>query len=212
MDAKPPTLALPLETFAFSYDTLDSTGTMVERHQAQAQRFIETIQAGLSLEMIALPGGTFQMGSPHGQGFEDETPRHLVSLAPCLMARALETQKVAAAMDAWARGLTANATSYTRWTPPASGTAIGLTEAPRGALGHWVKVTRSKIDTYQILTPTAWNASPMDDSSIHGAMEQALIGTVIAARTPGETVEVPAGTSVELAIDRSVRIPVHERR
>lgn len=57
------------------------------------------------------------------------------------------------------------------------GEGMGLVEAPRGALGHWVKLVNGKIDSYQIITPTSWNASPRDAAGICGPMEQALIGT-----------------------------------
>lgn len=92
MDATISTRSLPLEAFAFEYDTLDQAGKVTERYQGEGQKFIELIRGNLPLEMIALPGGTFQMGAVHGQGFEDETPRHLVSLAPFLIARTPVTQ------------------------------------------------------------------------------------------------------------------------
>ena len=41
-----------------------------------------------------------------------------------------------------------------------NGEGFGLIEAPRGALGHWVKIKDAKIERYQIITPSAWNASP----------------------------------------------------
>ncbi len=53
----------------------------------------------------------------------------------------------------------------------------GLIEAPRGALGHWVKIKENKISSYQIITPTAWNASPRDADNVRGPCEEALIGT-----------------------------------
>lgn len=53
----------------------------------------------------------------------------------------------------------------------------GLIEAPRGALGHWVNIKDSKISSYQVITPTAWNASPRDADEIRGPLEEALIGT-----------------------------------
>ena len=53
----------------------------------------------------------------------------------------------------------------------------GLIEAPRGALGHWVKIKDNKISSYQIITPTAWNASPRDAHEVRGPWEEALIGT-----------------------------------
>ena len=55
----------------------------------------------------------------------------------------------------------------------------GLIEAPRGALGHWVKLKDNKIASYQIITPTAWNASPRDYREVRGPWEEALIGTSV---------------------------------
>jgi hydrogenase large subunit len=55
----------------------------------------------------------------------------------------------------------------------------GLVEAPRGALGHWVKMKNHKISSYQIITPTAWNASPRDFKEVRGPWEEALIGTPV---------------------------------
>jgi hydrogenase large subunit len=57
--------------------------------------------------------------------------------------------------------------------------AFGLTEAPRGALGHWVEINNSRISRYQIITPTCWNASPKDKAGILGPMEEALVGTPV---------------------------------
>ena len=62
---------------------------------------------------------------------------------------------------------------------PEQGEGAGLTEAPRGAVGHWMTINDAKIDRYQVITPTAWNASPKDDKDQPGAVEQALIGTKV---------------------------------
>lgn len=56
------------------------------------------------------------------------------------------------------------------------GESCGLIEAARGALGHWVRVKDGVIDRYQIVTPTAWNASPRDSDDQPGHWEQSLIG------------------------------------
>jgi hydrogenase large subunit len=61
----------------------------------------------------------------------------------------------------------------------AHGKGYGLLEAPRGALGHWVKIKDAKIQKYQIITPTAWNASPRDASRLRGPCEEAIVGTEI---------------------------------
>jgi hydrogenase large subunit len=57
------------------------------------------------------------------------------------------------------------------------GEGVGLVEATRGALGHWVKIANGKIAKYQIVTPTAWNGSPRDARGVRGPWEQALVGT-----------------------------------
>lgn len=67
------------------------------------------------------------------------------------------------------------------------GRGVGLTQAARGALGHWVSIENGKIARYQIVTPTAWNGSPRDEGGVRGAWEEALVGTPIA--DPGNPVE-----------------------
>jgi hydrogenase large subunit len=95
------------------------------------------------------------------------------------VARALEAKKIAEAMDGWLNELSPGQKAYDDTFDQFSGIGIGLSEAPRGALGHWVEITEGKISHYQIITPTCWNASPRDDNNIAGPMEQALIGTPI---------------------------------
>ena len=103
-----------------------------------------------------------------------------ISVIDRLMARALETKKIADAMDGWLDELVAGGAVYQNNTVPLSGTGIGLTEAPRGALGHWIDISNQKISRYQVLTPTGWNASPKDDAGQMGPIEQALMGTPVA--------------------------------
>jgi Ni,Fe-hydrogenase I large subunit len=66
---------------------------------------------------------------------------------------------------------------------PVEAVGVGMTEAPRGALGHWVEISDQLISRYQLVTPTGWNASPRDDAGKPGAMEQALVGTPVADMT-----------------------------
>ncbi|MBN1157092.1 nickel-dependent hydrogenase large subunit [Candidatus Woesearchaeota archaeon] len=56
------------------------------------------------------------------------------------------------------------------------GSGFGLAEAPRGAVGHWVNIKDGLCTSYQIITPTSWNCSPIDSKGQKGAVEQALIG------------------------------------
>jgi hydrogenase large subunit len=94
-------------------------------------------------------------------------------------ARALETQKVAYAMQDWLSQIVVGNPYFVTPNIPAQATGMGLTEAPRGALGHWETISASVINNYQCVVPTTWNASPMDDMGQHGAIEQALIGTAV---------------------------------
>ena len=48
---------------------------------------------------------------------------------------------------------------------------------------HWVKLSHGKIATYQVITPTTWNASPRDSRAVPGHFEQSLVG--LPAGEPG---------------------------
>lgn len=70
-----------------------------------------------------------------------------------------------------------------RWDPstwPDTAEGVGFTEAPRGALGHWVKIKNGKVSLYQAVVPTTWNAAPEDKQGQKGPYEAALIGTPMA--------------------------------
>lgn len=95
------------------------------------------------------------------------------------VARALEALKVAQAMQTWVDQLAPGQPVYQAPVAPVTATAYGLTEAPRGAIGHWLSIASSKISQYQVITPTCWNASPRDTAGVRGPIEQALIGTPV---------------------------------
>jgi hydrogenase large subunit len=122
-------------------------------------------------------------------------------------ARAQEALKVAKAMQTWVAQLVAGQSGYVQPVMPASSTAYGLTEAPRGALGHWVQVANSRISRYQVITPTCWNASPRDAAGKRGPIEQALIGTPV--KNINEPVEV---VRVIHAFDPCLSCAVHVMR
>jgi len=94
-------------------------------------------------------------------------------------ARALETKFVADAMVDWLMALKPDEPCIVEHEIPETGEGAGLTEAPRGSVGHWMSIKDKKIERYQVVTPTAWNASPKDDKDRPGAIEQALIGTKV---------------------------------
>ncbi|MCK6683853.1 MAG: nickel-dependent hydrogenase large subunit [Thermoanaerobaculia bacterium] len=70
-----------------------------------------------------------------------------------------------------------------KWAPetwPAEAKGVGMTEAPRGALAHWIVIKDRKIENYQLVVPSTWNASPRDPKGQMSAYESALIGTPVA--------------------------------
>ena len=67
--------------------------------------------------------------------------------------------------------------SEDKWPKQAQG--FGLTEAPRGALAHFVKIENNRVKNYQMVVPTTWNASPRDEKGNLSAFESSLIGTPV---------------------------------
>lgn len=102
-------------------------------------------------------------------------------------ARAIETEMMADVMMEWVDELAANVANgdHSTWTEfdfdnvSKDAKGHGLAEAPRGALGHWVKVKDGKIENYQAVVPSTWNAAPRDYKDRMGAYEAALIGTKV---------------------------------
>lgn len=105
-------------------------------------------------------------------------------------ARGLETKLVAGWAKEFYTSLLANIkngdtrmVNNERWEPstwPASAKGVGMTEAPRGALAHWIVIDNTKIANYQLVVPSTWNASPRDPKGQRSAYESALIGVPVA--------------------------------
>ncbi len=99
-------------------------------------------------------------------------------------ARTLETKIIADEMGGWLDTLIGNfkkgdlaVHNPAKWEPstwPASCKGVGYMEAPRGALAHWIVIKNGKIDNYQAVVPSTWNAGPRDGKDQPGAYEAAL--------------------------------------
>lgn len=97
-----------------------------------------------------------------------------------VLARLARTAILLPALEGWLQELAdGEGESFHNYDPVNEGEGFGLVEAPRGALGHWVKIRDKKIQTYQIITPTAWNASPRDQKEVRGPIEASLVNTTI---------------------------------
>ncbi|MEJ5305455.1 MAG: nickel-dependent hydrogenase large subunit [Ignavibacteria bacterium] len=78
-----------------------------------------------------------------------------------------------------------------KWEPstwPSEAKGVGMTEAPRGALAHWIVIKNQKIENYQLVVPSTWNASPRDAMGQMSAYEASLIGTPI--KNPEQPLEI----------------------
>jgi hydrogenase large subunit len=111
-----------------------------------------------------------------------------VSVMDRIMARAIETKMICELMIDWLLHLIPGQPSLKPYTPAIEGKGVGLTDAMRGPLGHWIVVEDYRIKKYEIITPTAWNFSPRDAKGVRGPVEQALIGTSI--QDPESCIEV----------------------
>ena len=122
------------------------------------------------------------------------------------VARVLETKLIADRAVQWLRGVDPAPGSRVcaDFRIPAEAVGVGLTEAPRGALGHWMEIRGHKVHRYECVVPTTWNCSPRDDNGLRGPMEQALVGTTIA--DPGQPVEA---TRIVRSFDPCLACAVH---
>ena len=113
-------------------------------------------------------------------------------------ARGIDCLLIARQLPTWLNELIGNISkgdyrihANEKWDPstwPAEAHGYGWHEAPRGGLGHWIKIKDQKILNYQAVVPSTWNASPRDAKGQAGPYEAALIGTPIA--DPGKPLEI----------------------
>ena len=129
---------------------------------------------------------TYAGGEPTVQELVNDTLAHfgagptaLFSVLGRHAARALETKFVADEMPSWLLELKPGEPVAADFETPDEAMGMGLWEAPRGAVAHWIDIKNKKIDNYQCVNPTTWNVSPRDDMGQPGPIEQALTGTKV---------------------------------
>jgi Ni,Fe-hydrogenase I large subunit len=125
-------------------------------------------------------------------------PEALFSTLGRTAARGVETLVIAEQLVPWLDELATNMAEGNlqihngeKWDPktwPTEAQGVGFTEAPRGMLGHWIRIKGGMIENYQCVVPSTWNASPRDAKGQRGPYEAALIGTPVA--DPGQPIEI----------------------
>jgi hydrogenase large subunit len=149
------------------------------------------VEVGPLARMLLLYADTQAAAHPQAKELVDMTlaklelpVRGLFSTLGRTAARTLETKIVVDAMQGWYDDLVANIKSgdtrtfnETLWDPstwPREAKGAGFMEAPRGALGHWIVIKDGRIENYQAVVPSTWNAGPRDPQAQAGAYEAAL--------------------------------------
>lgn len=125
-------------------------------------------------------------------------PEALFSTLGRTAARGIETLVIAEQLVSWLDELATNMAEGNlqihngeKWDPetwPAEAQGWAFHEAPRGMLGHWIRIKEGKIENYQCVVPSTWNASPRGAKGQRGAYEAALVGTPLA--DPSQPIEV----------------------
>jgi len=117
-------------------------------------------------------------------------PEVLFSTLGRTAARGVDCLMLARMNEKWLQDLTNNmgrgiyeVHNKEKWDPstwPKEAQGFGYHEAPRGALGHWIRIENGAIANYQAVVPSTWNAGPRDPRGQMGPYEAALVGTPIA--------------------------------
>lgn len=141
---------------------------------------------GLAVETGAL-ARQLMAGHPLAR---DMVARHGGNVTARVVARLLEIARMLPVMEEWVRRIRPGEPFCCNATALEEGSGIGLVEAARGSLGHWLEVRQGKIHNYQIIAPTTWNFSPRDAAGQPGALEQALVGVHIEENNEGAPVAV----------------------
>lgn len=148
----------------------------------------------LARVMVAYAGGNQEI-----KGLVDDAlkrlelpPKALISTLGRTLARALETKYSVDHLAGFYADLIANIKSGDtqtfnpeKWDPsrwPATAQGVGFAEAPRGALAHWIKIRDGKVESYQAVVPTTWNAAPRDEKGGKGPYEASLLDTPVAVQ------------------------------
>ncbi|WP_252225519.1 nickel-dependent hydrogenase large subunit [Clostridium sp. ZBS2] len=102
-----------------------------------------------------------------------------ISTMDRIAAKSLEAKRICETIKVLIEMLKLGKAYQKEWEMPEKAKGIGLIEAERGALGHWLSIDKKLVSNYTLIPPSAWNLSPEDSKGIKGTAEQALIGTQI---------------------------------
>ncbi|GBE18785.1 periplasmic [NiFeSe] hydrogenase large subunit [archaeon BMS3Abin16] len=95
------------------------------------------------------------------------------------LARTQEILWLIDSLERWLLELKPGKKTAIDYNVPNSGFGVGLWEAPRGALSHWVEIEGGKTKRYQVVAPTTWNVRPRDNNGNAGPIEDSLVNVKV---------------------------------
>ena len=132
--------------------------------------FKEPVDRALSTLGLPLPALFSTLGRTAARGLEGSWAVHKLRYFQDKLVANLKAGDLA----------TANIDKWDPVTWPKEAKGVGFTEAPRGALAHWIRIKDGRIENYQCVVPTTWNGSPRDTKGQIGAFEASLMNTPVA--------------------------------
>ncbi len=133
--------------------------------------------------MIGYHNQTFPHIRRATDSFLAKVNRNLSALDSCMgrhAVRLIEMQLLLERFEEWIEQLNPQHPTAVDFKIPKEANGAGLTEAPRGALGHWLDISNGEVSAYECIVPTTWNCSPRDSHNVPGPVEQSLAGTFVA--------------------------------
>ena len=165
-------------------------------HALQGNKYSQRVK-----EQIDSAAAAINTGIPKALGLPETqltAKQMLPSTIGRTLARALESQYCGEMMLEDYKELIANikagdtsTANVDKWDPstwPKEAKGVGTVAAPRGALGHWIRIKDGRIENYQCVVPTTWNGSPRDAKNQIGAFEASLLNTPMV--NPEQPVEI----------------------
>ena len=104
---------------------------------------------------------------------------HGISAMDRIIARVLESEKICQCMESLLDYIKLQPAYQSQYDIPKEAKGVGIMEASRGTLLHFIEIENSVVKNYNLIPPSVWNFSPKDNNNVRGPVEEALVGTQI---------------------------------
>jgi hypothetical protein len=188
--------ALPLRAFEFDVVTVNSSGAETSRRKQQAQYCSEDI-AGISLEIVPIPGGTFVMGSTAVD--DNEMPQHQVTVASFYIGKYEVTQaqwRAVASLPRIARDLNSDPSHFKGDNLPVEQVSW------EDAIEFCARLTRATGRIYRLPTEAEWGYACRAGTTTPFAFGEAIAPQLVNYNGDYPYAQAPKGTYRETTYAR----------